>query len=211
MSNPNGVLLLLPFLFFLVSATSLFSPKWAASGSPTGDPNFKRPDPLRHFHYYNGAYDVRNKHYWVVSSNAILSLSIFFLSLLWGRGQDPLTYLTFQIMGPIFPRQRIDIRYDRCPLSLEDVVSEKRGRCEKIWGKENGIDLLCFSHFFQSAAFTGVHGYAIAGVWLLCGLGFAIFVAIKKPSSSAWPFLKHLDHHYFLMFLLVLLFTFLAV
>jgi hypothetical protein len=104
----------------------------------------------------------------------------------------------------------------RCPLSWEDVDSEKEDACEKInnnlWGKENGIWFTVFSsHFFQSAAFTGVHGYAIAGVWLLCGLGFGIFITIKNPSSSSWPFLKHLDHHYFLMFLLVLLFTFLAV
>uniref|UniRef100_A0A2N9G0A0 Uncharacterized protein n=1 Tax=Fagus sylvatica TaxID=28930 RepID=A0A2N9G0A0_FAGSY len=126
MSNPNGFLL--PFVVFLVS-TSLFSPKWivSAAGSPAEEPNFKRPDPLRHLHYYNGGYDVKNKHYWA------------------------------------------------------------------------------------SAAFTGVHGYAIAGVWLLCGLAFGIFVAVKNPSSSSWPFMKYLDHHHFLMFLLVLLFTFLAI
>lgn len=74
------------------------------------------------------------------------------------------------------------------------------------------LGYLHLSEIEDSAAFTGVHGYAIAGVWLLCGLGFGIFVTIKNPSSSSWPFLKHLDHHhYFLMFLLVLLFTFLAV
>lgn len=70
MSNPNRILL--HFVFFLVSA-SVFSPTWVASGSPTEEPNFKRPDPLCHFHYYNGGYDVRSKHYWVVSSNASFS------------------------------------------------------------------------------------------------------------------------------------------
>ncbi|KAB1214913.1 hypothetical protein CJ030_MR5G024519 [Morella rubra] len=125
MSNKNGMLL--PFFLFLVS-TSLSSPKWIASGSPADQkPQFKRPDPLSHFHRYNGGFDIRNKHYW------------------------------------------------------------------------------------SSAAFTGVHGYAIAGVWLLCGLGFGIAVTVKNPSSSSGLFIKHLDHHYFLMFLLLLLFTFLAI
>jgi len=120
MSNPNGILL--PFVLFLVY-TTLFSPKCIVSAE---EPNFKRPDPLRHFHYYRGSYDVRNKHYWA------------------------------------------------------------------------------------SAAFTGAYGYAIGVVWLLCGLGFGIFLIVKKPSSGSWLFSKYLDHHYFLMFLMVLLFTVLA-
>ncbi|XP_041003649.1 uncharacterized protein LOC121249058 [Juglans microcarpa x Juglans regia] len=129
MSNSNVVLR--PLVFFLVS-TSVFSPKWIASGSPADqEPKyFKRTDPLTHFNYYNGGYDVRNRHYWV------------------------------------------------------------------------------------SAAFTGVHAYAIAGVWLLCGLGFGIFLTVKNPSGSSWPFIKQYldrDHNYILMFLLVLLFTFLAI
>lgn len=121
MSNPNGILL--PFVLLLVY-TTLFSPKCTVSAE---EPNFKRPDPVRHFHYYRGRYDVRNKHYWA------------------------------------------------------------------------------------SAAFTGAYGYAIGVVWLLCGLGFGIFLIVKKPSSGSWLFMKYLGHHYFLMFLMVLLFTVLAI
>ena len=73
MSNPNGILL--PFVLFLVY-TTLFSPKCIVSAE---EPNFKRPDPLRHFHYYRGSYDVRNKHYWAVSYIASWGGHILFI------------------------------------------------------------------------------------------------------------------------------------
>ncbi|MED6204954.1 hypothetical protein PIB30_013455 [Stylosanthes scabra] len=67
-------------------------------------------------------------------------------------------------------------------------------------------------HYLASAAFTGVHGYTFAGVWLLCGLAFAIFIAANKffrgGLSSPPPSL----HHYYLhVFLLLLFFTSLAI
>ncbi|XP_030474109.2 uncharacterized protein LOC115691566 isoform X1 [Syzygium oleosum] len=40
-------------------------------------------------------------------------------------------------------------------------------------------------HYWASAAFTGVHGYAIAGLWMLSGLGFGIFILSKGASSSS--------------------------
>ncbi|XP_030538960.2 LOW QUALITY PROTEIN: uncharacterized protein LOC115747066 [Rhodamnia argentea] len=40
-------------------------------------------------------------------------------------------------------------------------------------------------HYWASAAFTGVHGYVIAGAWMLSGLGFGIFILSKGASTSS--------------------------
>ncbi|KAI3407566.1 uncharacterized protein J3R85_020877 [Psidium guajava] len=40
-------------------------------------------------------------------------------------------------------------------------------------------------HYWASAAFTGVHGYAIAGAWMLSGLGFGIVILSKGESTSS--------------------------
>ncbi|CAA0841057.1 Unknown protein [Striga hermonthica] len=40
-------------------------------------------------------------------------------------------------------------------------------------------------HYLASTAFTGIHGYAVAGIWLLCGLSLVIFnVVIKSIKRS---------------------------
>ncbi|GMN34340.1 hypothetical protein TIFTF001_004630 [Ficus carica] len=124
-STPNGVAL--PLLFFLYFSASFVLQNGQVFASPVQVQSFKRLDPLSSFKYYNGVYDVRNKHYWA------------------------------------------------------------------------------------STAFTGVHGYAIAGVWLLCGIFFGVFMIMKHQSMSSWPIKDLLDHHYLLMFFMVLLFTFLAI
>ncbi|XP_061338920.1 uncharacterized protein LOC133285672 [Gastrolobium bilobum] len=97
-----------------------------SSGSPVHERSFKRPDPLRHFKYYNGYFDVRNKHY------------------------------------------------------------------------------------LSSAAFTGVHGYAFAGVWLLCGVAFGIFMMVKCLSGGSVS-LPCLNHFYLHIFFLLLFLTSLAI
>ncbi|KAL2469436.1 hypothetical protein Adt_37572 [Abeliophyllum distichum] len=35
-------------------------------------------------------------------------------------------------------------------------------------------------HYWSSAAFTGIYGYAIAVVWLLCGTGYGGFLLVKR-------------------------------
>ncbi|KAK4765653.1 hypothetical protein SAY86_026743 [Trapa natans] len=40
-------------------------------------------------------------------------------------------------------------------------------------------------HYWASAAFTGVHGCAVAGVWVLCGAGFGLFLLVKKTRGSS--------------------------
>ncbi|XP_031272904.1 uncharacterized protein LOC116131399 [Pistacia vera] len=128
MSHPNGVAS--PLFIFILVFTSLFFPKFVLvfGSSPAEERSFKRSDPLPHSKYYNGTYDVTNKHYWA------------------------------------------------------------------------------------SAAFTGVHGYVIAGIWMLSGLGFGISMIFKTLKSTASsPAIHLLDGYYVFMFLLVLLFTFLAI
>ncbi|BFG35791.1 hypothetical protein CerSpe_220650 [Prunus speciosa] len=68
-------------------------------------------------------------------------------------------------------------------------------------------------HYWASAAFTGVHGYVIAGVWLICGLVFMICIAFLRNSSirSTCPIKDFLDRHFIFTFMLALLFTILAI
>ncbi|KAJ7952752.1 putative Transmembrane protein [Quillaja saponaria] len=53
----------------------------------------------------------------------------------------------------------------------------------------------------------------MAGVWLLCGLGFGIFVAVKglTGGSARFPLRDSLAQHYLLLFLLVLFLTSVAI
>ncbi|KAK7309145.1 hypothetical protein RJT34_05656 [Clitoria ternatea] len=65
-------------------------------------------------------------------------------------------------------------------------------------------------HYVASAAFTGVHGYAFCGVWLLCGLALAIFMTVKCLSGGSSS-LPSFDHYYLHILFLLLCFTFLAI
>lgn len=75
----------------------------------------------------------------------------------------------------------------------------------RIWDWFLSIGFWCF----QSAAFTGVHGYSFAGVWLLFGLVLGIFI-IVKCLSGATPSLQCLDHYYIHILFLLLMLTSLA-
>ncbi|KZV19210.1 hypothetical protein F511_09951 [Dorcoceras hygrometricum] len=61
-------------------------------------------------------------------------------------------------------------------------------------------------HYWASAAFMGIHGYAVAGLWLLCGIGFGIYI-IAKNSCGATSQIVEPQHssHLFIFLLLVLL------
>ncbi|KAK2372521.1 transmembrane protein [Trifolium repens] len=65
-------------------------------------------------------------------------------------------------------------------------------------------------HYLASAAFTGVHGYAFAGVWLICGLVLGIFMIVKCLSGGS-PSLPCLDHYYLHIFFLLFALTSLAI
>ncbi|KAL2906509.1 Photosystem I assembly protein Ycf4, partial [Bienertia sinuspersici] len=70
-------------------------------------------------------------------------------------------------------------------------------------------------HYWASAVFTGVHGYAVAGVWMLCGLGCGIFMITKNvcnssDSSSVNHTYNNSDYSHFLLLVLILFFTLLA-
>ncbi|XP_047155082.1 uncharacterized protein LOC124826325 [Vigna umbellata] len=66
------------------------------------------------------------------------------------------------------------------------------------------------NHYVASAAFTGVHGYAFACVWLLCGLVLAIFLIVKCLCGGSAT-LTSLDHYHLHIFFLLLFFTSLAI
>ncbi|CAJ1929267.1 unnamed protein product [Sphenostylis stenocarpa] len=65
-------------------------------------------------------------------------------------------------------------------------------------------------HYVASAAFTGVHGYAFACVWLLCGLVLAIFL-ILKCLCGGFASLNCLDRYHLHIFFLLVFFTSLAI
>ncbi|KAL2551958.1 hypothetical protein Fot_05577 [Forsythia ovata] len=66
-------------------------------------------------------------------------------------------------------------------------------------------------HYWASAAFTGIHGYAMAGIWLLFGLGCGTFMVLKHFCGNSSPTLYHADSLYLIIFLLVVLFTLFAI
>ncbi|KAM0032332.1 putative transmembrane protein [Helianthus debilis subsp. tardiflorus] len=86
-----------------------------------------RPDPLHHFRFYKGGYDIRNKHYWA------------------------------------------------------------------------------------SAAFTGVHGYAIAGIWMIFGLGFGSYLVVRSFNGGFQPFLDHPSSYFLACFALTAMFILIAI
>ncbi|GLT46809.1 hypothetical protein SLA2020_205390 [Shorea laevis] len=90
--------------------------------------------------------------------------------------------------------------------------SSKRPDPLRHFKNYNGSFTITNDHYWASAAFTGVPEYAVAGVWVLCGVCFGIYLACnwKSFSSGSSCHTNHFDRHYFLLLALVLLFTFLA-
>ncbi|XAR51371.1 hypothetical protein NMG60_11005983 [Bertholletia excelsa] len=66
-------------------------------------------------------------------------------------------------------------------------------------------------HYWASAAFTGIHGYAIAGVWMICGLGFGSYLILKNCTSNSSSHPEDPDSSYLTMFWLVVLLFSLAI
>ncbi|CAI9111269.1 OLC1v1011448C2 [Oldenlandia corymbosa var. corymbosa] len=66
-------------------------------------------------------------------------------------------------------------------------------------------------HYWASAAFTGVHGYAIAGIWLLFGFGLGSYLIVKNCIGRASSVVNRPDSVYITLFSLVVFFTLLAI
>ncbi|XP_057542915.1 uncharacterized protein LOC130821247 isoform X1 [Amaranthus tricolor] len=79
----------------------------------------------------------------------------------------------------------------------------------------NGGFNLQNKHYWASAVFTGVHGYAMAGVWMICGLGCGIYLMITKNVFSDSSSVNHKsfysDFTYYLVFFMLLLFSLIAI
>ncbi|KAF9621184.1 hypothetical protein IFM89_016678 [Coptis chinensis] len=71
-------------------------------------------------------------------------------------------------------------------------------------------------HYWSSAAFTGVHGYAMACIWILGGLGLGVYILVRNLScttsspSSAIVIRRPSDFYRFIPLVVVVLCTFLA-
>ncbi|KAK4416338.1 hypothetical protein Salat_2459300 [Sesamum alatum] len=66
-------------------------------------------------------------------------------------------------------------------------------------------------HYWASTAFTGIPGYAVAGVWLISGVGFAVFVVVKNLNGTTSPVVDPPNSSNLIMFFLILLFTVFAI
>ncbi|GAB4849102.1 hypothetical protein Ancab_003910 [Ancistrocladus abbreviatus] len=90
-------------------------------------------------------------------------------------------------------------------------VFHRRDPLRKFEFYNGGYDLKD-KHYWASVAFTGIHGYAVAGVWLLFGLGFGIFLIVKtiKRGRSS-NVMEHSNSSYYMVFLMVVLLTLLAI
>ncbi|XP_026431790.1 uncharacterized protein LOC113329026 isoform X2 [Papaver somniferum] len=67
--------------------------------------------------------------------------------------------------------------------------------------------------YWASVAFTGVHGYAMAGIWVLGGLGLGVSLILKNccMTSRSSNIADHSNYYYIIPFFLLLLFTCLAI
>ncbi|XXG48809.1 hypothetical protein AAC387_Pa02g3155 [Persea americana] len=63
-------------------------------------------------------------------------------------------------------------------------------------------------HYWASAAFTGVHGYAMAGIWILGGLGFGIFMVVKNLIGNSQEIAERSKSHSFCFFIFFIIFVF---
>ncbi|XP_058069816.1 uncharacterized protein LOC131218942 [Magnolia sinica] len=75
----------------------------------------------------------------------------------------------------------------------------------------NGDFNVTSPHYWASTVFTGVHGYAMAGVCILGGLAFASFLILRSFFADSDSISVRTDSYYFYSFLAVVLFTFLAI
>ncbi|KAK7406444.1 hypothetical protein VNO78_08070 [Psophocarpus tetragonolobus] len=114
-----------------------------------------------------------------------------------------LSFFLFLVSIPVFQQ--------KCLVSGSPVRERSFNRPDPLrhFKDYNGDFDVRSRHYVASAAFTGVHGYAFACVWLLCGLALAIFITVKCfcGGSTSLPFL---DRYYLLIFFLLLFFTSLA-
>ncbi|KAI3768271.1 hypothetical protein L2E82_18813 [Cichorium intybus] len=66
-------------------------------------------------------------------------------------------------------------------------------------------------HYWASTAFTGIHGYAMAGIWMLFGLTFGSYLIVKTFNGGFHPFINHPSSYYLASFALIVIFTSIAI
>ncbi|KAL0350490.1 UNVERIFIED_CONTAM: hypothetical protein Sradi_4198200 [Sesamum radiatum] len=94
--------------------------------------------------------------------------------------------------------------------TLSDRIARRPDPLRKFKHYDRDYDI-SDKHYWASTAFTGIHGYAVAGVWLLSGLGFAVFVVVKNLNGSASPVVDPPNSSNWIMFFLIVLFTVFAI
>ncbi|AES94526.2 transmembrane protein, putative [Medicago truncatula] len=116
-----------------------------------------------------------------------------------------LLFLLFLISVPSFQH--------KCLASAESSIhgkTFKRPDPLRHFKDYNGEFDVRNKHYLASAAFTGVHGYAFAGVWLFFGVALGIFMIVRCLCGGSLS-LPCLDHYYLHIFVLLLLLASLAI
>ncbi|XP_052197097.1 uncharacterized protein LOC127804290 [Diospyros lotus] len=90
------------------------------------------------------------------------------------------------------------------------AVPERPDPLRQFKSYSGGYDLTN-KHYWASAAFTGIHGYAVAGVWMICGLAFGGYAILKNLTGASSAVGQHSDSSYVTMFFLILMFSLLAI
>nr|GMC57636.1 uncharacterized protein LOC109168873 [Ipomoea batatas] len=114
-------------------------------------------------------------------------------------------FLLLLISGTMMPHNCMAVLSpDRAPVPLTRVplshVQLHSGRGYNITDK----------NYWDARVFSGIHGYVIAGIWLLIGLGFGSYMIIKNSRPSSASVVDYPDSSYILFFSLILLFSILA-
>ncbi|KAL8491811.1 hypothetical protein ACS0TY_023424 [Phlomoides rotata] len=65
---------------------------------------------------------------------------------------------------------------------------------DKLKKYRGGYDITN-KHYWGSTAFTGIYGYVLAVVWLLCGVGYGVFVVVKRTCMNSRNLKKRRPYH----------------
>ncbi|XP_019173273.1 PREDICTED: uncharacterized protein LOC109168873 [Ipomoea nil] len=65
-------------------------------------------------------------------------------------------------------------------------------------------------NYWAASVFSGIHGYVIAGIWLLIGLGFGCYIIVKNSRPSSASIVQYPDSSYILFFSFIVFFSILA-
>ncbi|PWA86271.1 hypothetical protein CTI12_AA141690 [Artemisia annua] len=191
-----------PFQLPLISIL-LFTSTLTQNSSVFASGFVNRHDPLRHLKSYKGGYDIQNKHYW--ASTAFTGVHGYAMAGIW------------IVFGVCFGSYVMVKRYKSGFDSFLDHPSSYYIACFAFIAMFTSIAIYIANLVFVTinlavlVAGCGVHGYAMAGIWIVFGVCFGSYVMVKRYKSGFDPFLDHPTSYYIACFALIAMFTSIAI